>query len=686
MMRPARTTILLVVLLVAASASVGAGTGEGGRWEYLGEDGAIWVPDQPPAVTALPPPGLGAFHDHAELTTALQGLAAAYPTLASLVSLGDSVQGREVWALTLRGQASDAKPWVLYDGAHHGDEVIASEILYRYAAALLQEYPTTQRSRAILDGVNLVIVPMVNPDGVSVAHNASHYATARKNAHGVDLNRNYAGTWGLNGASANPGDATYRGPSPASEPETQALQALMASRNWTFYSSLHSGAEMILWPLGYTTTPPPEEALYTRLGDELSALVQAPDGLVSRILYAVSGDSMDHAYLAAGPNWRPVALSPETFEGSGNAFDWWPLFNPPDAQIPSVVARWTTFLDHLAFESVHYAPPALAAPAGYEGPGAPFTLETSVTTPLKRPFLSGSATATLPTFLSATSANPIPLGPVNGTRALSWTLAPSSGGEGQVGLRLNAGIAGNLTASVPVVIHAPGITLTLDKAQAQSGETVTATMRARGDVLPLLGTATLAWPGGTLDVRNVSVTSSEGEVWSVSWNVADALSGPQPVTASLAYAGGTVSATASVTIDRPDIRITRLVDTSVAPGEAFTMSVVAKNVGNQAAKAITLQELVPPGYALVPREVGVPIPADPLAKPAPSDIALGDDGGLVLTWEVANLNAGAQYAYTFRLVPLAPGTHALRTLGEYASPVGYDYSMQNSTSQTVAIV
>ena len=676
--------LAVTLLLLLASVHVTMGAGEDGHWEYLGEDGAVWVPAHPPAVTALPPPGLGAFHDHAELSAALQGLAATYPSLATLTTLGNSVQGRALWSLTLRAHADDAKPWVLFDGAHHGDEVIASEILYRYAEQLVQEYPATARSRAILEHVNVVLVPMVNPDGVSLAHTATNYADARKNAHGVDLNRNYAGTWGLPGASGNPGDATYRGPSPASEPETQALQSLMASRNWTFYSSLHSGAEMVLWPLGWTTTPPAEEAMYDRLGDELTALTGAPNGQVSRILYAVSGDSMDHAMLAAGPHWKPVATSPETFEGSGNAFDWWPLFNPPDAQIPSVVARWTAFLDHLALEAAHYAPPALASPPAFEGPGAPFTLETEVTTPLKRPFLSGAASAQLPAFLSPTSPDPIPIGALNGTRALSWTLTPSSGGEGVVGLRVDAGVAGNMSASVPVRITAPAITLALDKARAQSGETVTATMRAWSDV-PIAGTATLAWPGGTLDARNVSFAGGDEASWIVSWDVADAPSGPQAVTATLAYGDGVVSSTATIILDRPDVRLTRLVDTSVAPGEAFTMSVVAKNVGNQAAKGITLQERLPPGYALAPREVGVPVPADPLARPAPASTAVGPDGGLVLTWTVANLNPGAQHAYQLRLVPLIPGEHTLRAGGAYTSAAGYAYEAETLTAQTVGV-
>ena len=48
---------------------------------------------------------------------------------------------------------------------------------------------------------------------------------------GVDLNRNYGYKWGLNevGSSGDACDESYRGPSPFSEPETQAIKLLTES-------------------------------------------------------------------------------------------------------------------------------------------------------------------------------------------------------------------------------------------------------------------------------------------------------------------------------------------------------------------------------------------------------------------------------------------------------------------------
>jgi protein MpaA len=66
------------------------------------------------------------------------------------------------------------------------------------------------------DGVELRVVPTMNPDGQARAD--------RQNANGVDLNRNFPERWG---PIEGPGHWEYAGSAPASEPETRAMLRLV---------------------------------------------------------------------------------------------------------------------------------------------------------------------------------------------------------------------------------------------------------------------------------------------------------------------------------------------------------------------------------------------------------------------------------------------------------------------------
>jgi protein MpaA len=65
-------------------------------------------------------------------------------------------------------------------------------------------------------GVRYWLVAAANPDGLARG--------SRQDARGVDLNRNFPGTWTSGGRV---GDTYYPGPRAASEPETRAIMALV---------------------------------------------------------------------------------------------------------------------------------------------------------------------------------------------------------------------------------------------------------------------------------------------------------------------------------------------------------------------------------------------------------------------------------------------------------------------------
>jgi len=137
------------------------------------------------------------------------------PAVVETRVIGHSVAGRAIVAYRVGDPHSSNK--VVAMSTMHGNEPHTRRIL------------TSIRDGRPVTGVDLWLVPVLNPDGL-----ARH---TRKNAHGVDLNRNDPYHW-------RDLDGSYEsGPGPGSEPETRALMAFFDTvrprRVVSFHQPLH---------------------------------------------------------------------------------------------------------------------------------------------------------------------------------------------------------------------------------------------------------------------------------------------------------------------------------------------------------------------------------------------------------------------------------------------------------------
>lgn len=138
------------------------------------------------------------------------GQAAAGPSAGQSterVVIGRSVEKRAITAVQIGDPAGDRVALVV--GVIHGNERAGLRIL-----DAIKERDSSLPTA--LQGTQLWVIPTVNPDGLS--------AHTRKNAHGVDLNRNFPYRWQ---GDVPHSDGYYPGPRPASEPETRALMAFV---------------------------------------------------------------------------------------------------------------------------------------------------------------------------------------------------------------------------------------------------------------------------------------------------------------------------------------------------------------------------------------------------------------------------------------------------------------------------
>jgi murein tripeptide amidase MpaA len=118
------------------------------------------------------------YFDYEALTTHLKGLAAAYPTLATLASIGRSFQGRDIWALTLTNPATGPdtdKPAFYIDANIHAEEVATTSVALYTAWYLLENYGTDPEVTWLLDNTAFYILPRTNPDGAEVSLKTPHH-------------------------------------------------------------------------------------------------------------------------------------------------------------------------------------------------------------------------------------------------------------------------------------------------------------------------------------------------------------------------------------------------------------------------------------------------------------------------------------------------------------------------------
>ena len=193
------------------------------------------------------------------------------------------------------------------------------------AERLVQNYKADWETKKIVDNVDIFLIPSNNPDGsnysfynfASQRRNMTNYCPdrdadpGRRNAWGVDLNRNYrvgSGFDGYEGGSTSCTSDTFQGPSKLSEPESRnAIWLVETYPNIKFFMSVHSNGGQLFWqpgayiPEGRITTPRPplrDEAYYWQAATRILSQVRAQRQTV--VTPENVGGSADVLYSSAG--------------------------------------------------------------------------------------------------------------------------------------------------------------------------------------------------------------------------------------------------------------------------------------------------------------------------------------------------------------------------------------------------
>lgn len=337
-----------------------------------------------------------------EVESALIALAATYPAICELITLPNpTFEGRTTHAVRLGTKPANTVDAYYLTGGVHAREWGSCEILVNLATDLCEAYSvgtglgyggkyySQDHVRALMEQINVIVYPCVNPDGRSLSQTPVANGGVpmwRKNRNpassggdpakiGVDINRNQDFLWNFNTAfapgainaflaSTDPVDDTYHGTAPASEPETQNINYIHNNYKIRWYVDVHSYSEDILyvWGVDEVQVTNPSQAFnnpaydgtrglidgtyreflsgadlatHLRLGNAFTRTLGEVRGThyIAKpgfSLYATSGTNEDYAYS------RHV-VSPGTSKAISFTVEWGQELQPPWTEMEAII-------------------------------------------------------------------------------------------------------------------------------------------------------------------------------------------------------------------------------------------------------------------------------------------------------------------------------------------------------------
>lgn len=277
-------------------------------------------------------PGYACYRTVEETYATLAGIAASHPDIAEWKDIGDSYDkvtpggpdGYDLYSLVLTNRNSNVdKGKFFLLSTVHARELTTAELATRFAEQLVAGYGVDADTTWLLDYNEIHIVAQGNPDGRKWAEQGYSWRKNTNNPsacsfpyYGVDLNRNVSFLWAgcaTGGcSSSSPCSILYRGTGPASEPETQAIEAYMhnvftdqrgdaltdaapVDTNGLFIS-LHSYGNLVIYPWDWTGQSAPNMDGLRRLGRKFGYFNRYGVCNTSNCLYAIDGSHTDYAY------------------------------------------------------------------------------------------------------------------------------------------------------------------------------------------------------------------------------------------------------------------------------------------------------------------------------------------------------------------------------------------------------
>lgn len=223
-----------------------------------------------------------AKYTYTDMADDLKLLKGKYGDRLTVNILDTSYDKRNIYEVILGNPEAEKK--ILIQSSIHGREYMTTQLTMKQIELYCLNYYTGMHQKRyyseLFDEVAFHILPMANPDGVTISQfgskgirnknlrqkiekickkygkgKASYYTNWKANARGVDLNRNFNVYWKtLNNGVKSPRAYFYKGSAAESEKETKTLVKLVNEIQPVCTVSYHASGSILYWNFGQEGT------------------------------------------------------------------------------------------------------------------------------------------------------------------------------------------------------------------------------------------------------------------------------------------------------------------------------------------------------------------------------------------------------------------------------------------------
>ena len=174
------------------------------------------------------------YPSYTQYESIMQLFATSFPAICHLDTIGQSINGKYLLVIKISDNVNinEDEPEVFYSSSIHGDETGGYILMLRLADYLTKNYTNSEEVRTLVNGLEIFINPLANPDGTYASGNTI-LDPIRFNSNGVDLNRNFPDPLITNQII---------------EKENGDMIWFMKKHNFVLSANFHAGAEVVNYP------------------------------------------------------------------------------------------------------------------------------------------------------------------------------------------------------------------------------------------------------------------------------------------------------------------------------------------------------------------------------------------------------------------------------------------------------